>query len=487
MLRYVAVAERVSQLIEAGTLTPGDKVPSVRDMAHQCDVSITTVVQAYRHLENRGVIEARPQSGYYVLWTPSTRAQIIDQHSSSSAPHPVHHASLMRRLMRDLVDPKLVPLGAAVPAAESLPTAKLLRAVGAMGRRSMATIAAYEESPNGLLALRRVVARRLMDLGATVAPDDIVITCGGQEAILLALRAVTKPGDLVALDIPTYQGVLQAIESLGLRVVPVASHPVDGLDIDSLRGALATYPIKAVFTVSNFSNPLGAMIPAARKRELVALLAERNIPLIEDDIYGDLPILGVERPTVAKAYDTAGNVILVGSFSKTLAPGFRIGFVVGGRHHEAIQEWKLVTNICSPSPNQLAIADFLENGGYEHHLRRTRRLYTENLERIADCVRRHFPAGTRISEPQGGFVLWAELPLAIDTFELYERALRAGIAFAPGRLFTHNLGLNHCLRLSAARWNPSIEAGVARLGDMAKRFRSGFTDDRTPTGRRRVA
>src|SRR4051812_17470050 len=315
---YEQVAEKIEKLIRSGTLRVGEKIPSVRRASLQHGVSVTTAVQAYVALENRGIIAARPKSGFYV------RSQIRQRASEPAVSRPgstataVGVGSLQARLFDAARMPDVVPLGAAYPGPGNLPVTQLNRLLAAAARSQGERGISYDMPP-GAEALRRQIARRSIDAGCALSPDDLITTCGGTEALLLCLRAVARAGDVIAVESPTYFGILQVIEELGLRALEIPMHPRDGLDLVALERAVRTKRIAACLAVPNFNNPLGSLMPEENKRRLVELLGKHRVPLIEDDINGDLIHRG-ERPRAARSYDTAGNVLLCGSFSKTIAP-----------------------------------------------------------------------------------------------------------------------------------------------------------------------
>jgi DNA-binding transcriptional MocR family regulator len=385
----------------------------------------------------------------------------------SAAPRPtdVSMAELMLMVLRDIGDPRLVPLGAAVPNVDMLPAAKLHRLLATISRRSPERGVAYD-SPAGCLELRVQVARRALVAGCSLTPDDVVTTNGCQDAVNLALQAVCQPGDAVAVESPTYYGLLQAIEGLGLRAVEIPTHPQEGISLSALRYALAETPLRAAVVMTNFSNPLGTCLSDERKQELVSLLADHDVPLIEDDVYGDL-CFGAERPRVAKAFDTRGQVLLCSSFSKTLAPGYRVGWIAPGRYRARVEQLKMVRQLATATLPQLAIAEFLANGSYDYHLRAMRKVYARQSAAVVRAVRQHFPRGTRVVEPAGGMVVWVELPAAVDTRELYARARQVGISVAPGPLFSAKARYRHCVRVSAAWWSPTVIRAIRTLGALA--------------------
>jgi DNA-binding transcriptional MocR family regulator len=464
---YESVASDISTLISSGTLGPGDRVPSVRRLSQQKRVSISTVLQAYAVLENRGLIEARPQSGYYVR----ALQRAMEEPATSRpprAPRLVGVHEMVSRVLEACRQRDVVPLGGAIPGAELVPTAKLHRILSAISRRQPSSMASYGMPP-GRDELRRQVALRARDWGVSVTGDEIVVTHGCMEALNLCLRAVTRPGDIVALESPTYYGVLQIIESLGLKALEIPTHSRDGISLDALALAIEREKVKACIIMPNISNPLGSSMPEAAKKRLVQMLAEHDIPLIEDSAYNSL-YFGARQPHAAKAYDRKGMVMLCSSYTKSLAPGFRVGWVAPGRYYEQVLMLKFMNTGGMSELLQLAVAEFLENGGYDRHLRSLRRAYARQTELVQGAVARHFPAGTRATRPSGGFVLWVELPEGCDAVELFEDGMREQIGFAPGPMFSATDRYHNCLRLScAAQWSLRIENALVRLGELARR------------------
>jgi DNA-binding transcriptional MocR family regulator len=367
--------------------------------------------------------------------------------------------------MRNMMNRDLLPLGSAIPCAQNLPIDKLNRIMASELRRYGEQSVLYQMPP-GYERLRVQIARRALVAGISSGPDDILVTSGCVEAVLLALRATCHAGDTIAVESPFYFNFMQMIAELGLKALEIPATPRDGISIEALRYAIEQGKISACLVITNFSNPLGSLMPDERKRELVELLARHEIPLIEDDIYGDLTF-GNERPTAAKSFDRSDTVIYCSSFSKTIAPGYRIGWAIAGRYQEEMERIKMIMNIAPASPPQLALAEFLATGGYDHHLRSIRRTHARNISQMADAVARFFPPGTRMTQPSGGFILWVEMPEGTDAIELYHRALKLKISIVPGPLFALSDKYNHHIRLSAAQWDERIEQGIASLGKLA--------------------
>lgn len=465
MLLYEKVAEKIRAMIENGAYRTGDRIPSIRGLSRQMQVSANTVMDAYACLENLGMVEARPQSGYYVcplLSEPKIREA---KKQDYSPPNTVALGDIQLQVMRNLSDGSLVPLGRGIPNPDLLPVDKLNRMLAVEARRFRIQSVSYSGG-KGMKKLRAQIARRSLGSGCSLAPEDIVITSGCVEAVTLALLATCRPGDTVAIASPVYYTFLNSIQWMGLKVLEIPSSPDEGLNLDVLGYAIKNTPIRACIVIANFNNPLGSLMPDEKKRDLVALLAKHEIPLIEDDVYGDL-YYGPVRPSATKAYDEKGLVLYCSSFSKTLAPGYRIGWIAAGKFQQKVEDLKTLMNIATATPTQLAVAEFLANGGYDHHLRTVRRVYAKQIGHVRDAIGRHFPKGTRVTRPEGGFVLWVEMPEEVDALRLHQDALREGISIAPGMIFTTGEKYGNCMRVNSAFWSERIEQAFETLGGLA--------------------
>ena len=469
---YQQIACEIERRIEIGALGPGDRVPSVRQSSIRHGVSVSTVVQAYLTLENRGLIQARPKSGFFVRPRVVERFPLPQSSRPQQTATTVESSDLRSRMLEIASRSDVVPFGVAPPAAELLPVALLNRVMASASRRACAAALQYPH-PAGCEALRRQLARRSFEWGRDLGADDFIITTGAMEAVSLSLRAVTKPGDVVVLESPTYFGLLQAVENLGLRALEVPTHATTGMDLEHLQLAIRKNRIAAVLAVPSFNNPLGSCMPAENRQQLVDLLGQHNIPLIEDDIYGDLPFPPGKRPRTAKSFDRNGLVLLCGSISKTLAPGWRVGWVVPGeRYRDKIEQLKTSSTIATAVRPQLAVAEFFRDGGFDRHLRHMRHSFASQVQRIAEAVSESFPPNIRVSRPQGGFVLWIELPLSVDAMKLHTHALARGISIAPGALFSARpMQFANFIRLSCGMpWSPKIEQALSTLGRLVKQL-----------------
>ncbi len=467
MHRYEQLADLIVSMIDNGTMAPGTRLPSVRTSSEEHGLSISTVLQAYRWLEDRGVIVARPQSGFYVAATQGARLPLPSASRLRTKASTVSISGAVAVLLDHASNSALVPLGCAVPDSALLQSHRLDLALARIARHDGAHYNGYG-SPRGELQLRSEICRRAMRIGHPLSPDDVIVTNGCTEAVTLALSAVAQRGDTVAVESPTYFGLLHTLEVLGLKALELPTDPTNGVNVEAVARLLDNERVAACMLASSFSNPLGSLMPEARKRELLAVLARHAVPLIEDDVYGEIHFTR-ERPRPFAALDGGANTIYCSSFSKSLAPGYRIGWVAPRAFAQRVIDRKLAFSLCSPVLPQVALAEFLAGGAYDAHLRRLRRLLEENLLRLIRSVEASFPPDTRVSRPAGGFALWLELPRGFDARALFDEALEDGICFAPGDIFSASRRFRNCLRLSAgSTWSDRIDKGVQRLGALAR-------------------
>jgi DNA-binding transcriptional MocR family regulator len=417
-------------------------------------------MHAYARLEDFGLIEARPKSGYYVRARPSRRSGEPAMSTPPTVSTEVNVASLVFDVLEEIKRPEIVPLGSAFPSPEHFPIEKLNRAAADAARR-LPVWSSVSDLPPGNSELRRLIALRYAESGMDIAAEDIVITCGAMEAINLSLNAVARPGDIIAIESPTFYSTLLSVERMGMKVVEIATSPSDGIDLGSLQNALDTLDVTACIVMSNFQNPLGALMPNEKKRELVAMLAKNNVPLIEDDGYAEL-YFGKTKPRSAKSFDRSGLVLPCGSFAKSLAPGARIGWVIPGRFKTEIKRLKFISTISTASLSQAALAEYLKHGNYERHLRAFRQNLSAALAAMSDAVTAHFPAGCRLRQPQGGYMLWVEMPESIDALRLYRLALAEGISVAPGPLFSIRGKYKNFVRLNYGHFDAKPTANAVR-------------------------
>jgi DNA-binding transcriptional MocR family regulator len=463
------VAEGLEKMIAEEVLLIGDKLPSVRVLSEENGISMGTAFQAYYHLEAKGLIEARPKSGYYVRFNHKRFPALPQMIPADTLSHDVGVKEMINSLYSDIVSPDVTNLALAVPDLSLLPVAKIHKSVVHALKYTKDHCIGYEHT-QGNAELRKQVARLSFNWGGKIKPAEVVITNGCLEAVTVCLQAVTRYGDTIAVESPCYFGIYQTAERLGLKVVEISSDPVLGADLDCLQKIIAKFPIKACVFIPNFNNPVGSCMPDENKKKLVDIITRHNIPLIEDDIYGEL-YFGKNRPRTCKYYDTKGLVMHCSSLSKSLSPGYRIGWTIPGRFTEEVKQVKRICNISSPSITQAAMAHFLQYGRYEYHLKNLRKaLHTQSL-RYVQAVIDHLPPDSKVSRPQGGFVMWVELNKKVDTFRLRAEAMKHKISIMPGRIFTVNPNYNNCIRLSFGKpYTDDTDYAMMVLGKLVRKM-----------------
>lgn len=470
---YLKLANDLEQKIRSGKYRAGEKLPSLRSLRAQTGRSLSTVYQAYAELENRGVVDVRDKSGFYarpqldrILPLPVSEKQIIK-------PHKVAINALSAMIQNSITQPRMLPFGAAIPSPDLLPLRQLAGEIrNAAGGYASGAMIGYGH-PLGLAELRREIGKRSVGFYGRDQGEEIIITNGCMAAIDVCLRTVARAGDIVLVESPTFLCYLQLIEDLNMRALEIPVHPDSGLDMDLLEKALDEHDVRAALINANFHNPLGCVMDEESKRRLVALMGKRLIPIIEDDIYGDL-YFGETRPLPLKAFDRDGLVLYCSSFSKSLAPDLRVGWAIPGRFREKFKRIRFNASIAANQLGQMAIARFLAGGGYERHLRRMRNALKKQTSDFALAIARHFPAGTRISAPRGGLCLWVELDRSLDGLQLFDRAGQEDISILPGTLCSGTDRYSHCLRLNCGYpLNERGEKGIATLGRLIRELTGG--------------
>lgn len=463
MSLYQRIANTLGERIEQGVYLPGERLPGVRPLSEQFGVSVSTIVQAQRELENQGLLEARPRSGYYIRPQAWPRPELPETTRPPQQPMPVTGQELSLHLARAVNQPGMMQLGAAVPHGDFLPMRAIQRSLARVSRHYNYRSTNYAFPP-GLPEVQHQIARRMALAGSFPAARDILITNGGHEALMMALRTVTEPGDVVAIESPTFYGLLQVIDSLGLRALEIPTDAKTGISLPALNLALEQWPVKACVLIPNFHNPLGYLMPDASRRQLVELAIRHKVTLIEDDIYGELGYQG-ERPGCLHSL-APDHVIYCSSFSKTVSQGLRLGWMVLPERYRSMAEYlKYVTNLATSTVSQLAIADYLDHGHHDRYLRQVRERYAQQVSLFARAIGKYFPDGTRITQPVGGFVMWVELAPERDGLVLTHQLLQQKISIAPGRLFSADQKYHNCIRLNCAQpWSAELEKALMTIG-----------------------
>jgi len=466
MKRYEALAADIEASIRTGVLRPGDKLPSVRHTCASRGVSASTVFQAYYLLEARGLVQARERSGYFVR-TGLRRAPPEPEQASQPAGQSiaVDVSERIFEILESSMARDVVPLGSAFPSPLLFPLQRLGQCL-ASSMRALDPWSTVDDLTPGHASLRRQIALRYLAAGMPVSADDIVITNGALEALNLCLAAVTRAGDAVVVESPTFYAALQSLERMGLQAIEVPTHPREGIDLGALEAAIVRHRPQACWLMTSFQNPLGSLMPEAKKKALVELITRHGLPLIEDDVYAEL-YFGDQRPLPAKVFDTEGLVLHCSSFSKSLAPGYRIGWATPGRFTRAVARHKLTSTLSASVPAQAALALYLERGGFDKHLRKLRTALAAQQAVFAQAVGHYFPVGTRATRPEGGYFLWVALPEGHDALYIHRQALAQGISVAPGPIFSASHAFSNCLRLNYGHaWNARTEQALATLGQI---------------------
>jgi DNA-binding transcriptional MocR family regulator len=460
---YSQVIDLINDQVSSGALRAGDRLPSLRRLSDKLDVSIPTVRQAYLELERRGRIEARPKSGYFIQAQRQNR--LVKVGCKTCKPMEVSCRKLIDRVYDGIHTPGALPLGIANPCMASPATKTLHRAMKRVMSRAEDRALGYAPT-DGEPGLKRQIAYRYLNKGGSVDPAEIIITNGGQEALAIALQSVAKTGDIIAIESPAYLGMLELIESLGMLALEIETCPVDGVNLDALERALDSHNVKACMFSSSVNNPLGCVSTDAYRKKLVELIESHNIPLIEDDVYGELVYDG-PKPKPAQFFSRKGLVLTCASFSKTAAPGYRVGWLLPGKFLDTARKFKRALSCSSGLLTQLTLSEHLASGDYDRHLKRLLPVLRQNAERMTAAVEQHFPDDTGISAPKGGSVLWLELPRKVDSDKLFDAAIENNISIMPGDVFAAGKRYRNFIRLSFGHpWSDAIEDGIETLGKL---------------------
>lgn len=464
---YHQLAGKIAQNIFDGVLKTGDKLPSVRTLSKEQGISLSTAFKTYVELEIKGLIEARPKSGYYVRFTNRKNRSVSTIPSIEKEPLDVNVDEMLAMVYSSINKTGVSQLSMAAPALSLLPESKLNKTMAEAIRENPHSCINYEQI-QGNLRLRQQIAKNAFSWGGTLKADDIISTQGCMEAMVFCLKAVAEPGDTIAIESPTYFGIFNVMKSQGLKVLEIPTDPETGISIEYLAQAIEKVNIKACLFTPNFTNPLGCVMPDERKKQLVTLLAEKEIPLIEDDIYGDL-FFGKARPRTCKSFDEKGLVLLCSSVSKSLAPGYRVGWCIPGKYFDKVMNIKLMHTISSATPTQAAIGLFFETGRFDLHMRNLRKALHTQCLRYLQAIFEHFPEDIKVNQPAGGYVLWVELGKNVNAFEIFRSALKYQIGIYPGHVFSTDARFTNYIRISFGHpFSDQIEQAIIVLGNLIR-------------------
>ncbi|MFQ0975644.1 PLP-dependent aminotransferase family protein [Vibrio campbellii] len=463
MNRYRQLAELFKTQIQQNTWRAGEKLPSVRVTSRSHSVSTGTVLQAYQLLEAQGWVTAKPQSGYFV----TADLERLEVSTSESHPLRVSVNDELYDFLKHQASPEATKLGSAFPEPTLFPLDALNRNLASSGRK-MGPDTLLDNLPPGSESLRRLIAQRYIQQGMNLTHDDIVITSGALEALNLSLQAVTQPGDIVVVESPTFYGALQAIERLGLKAIEVRVDAKKGHSLTQLESLFEQHDVKACWLMTNFHNPTGTSLSDEEKHRVVELANQHDVYLIEDDVYAEL-YFGEKKPMSLKSFDTQERVLHCGSLSKSLCPGYRLGWVINKRFNEPIQKLQLMSTLSGSAPIQQGVAHYLQNDSYDNHLRKLRKTLQQRQQRFIALLEQHLPAQVDFYVPQGGYFLWLKRPKGISSKALYHALLAKQVTIAHGKLFSLDAQFENCLRLNTSlAVDEHVEQAIRKLSDLLR-------------------
>lgn len=461
--KYEEIAADIERKIAGGQYLPGHRLPSVRTLKEKYQTSLSTIQSAYDDLLLRGLVESVPRSGYYV----STKSPSTGKAAATMIVRdPVFRNNLAVITSENRQRSALSEFNVAAPGDLLLPQQLLLKTMQQVIREKGATLLKYYPA-NGLAALRENITRRAAHHNTHLQSAELLITDGALQAVYIALSAVCAPGDVIAIESPCIFSVLEVIRVLRLKVVEIPVLPQTGFDISALQAACQVHDFKAIVVTPNFHNPTGILLTDDQKRLLLQVAQANNIPVIENDIYGELYFSG-QRPSTIRSFDDSGLVMTCSSFAKSLAPGIRLGWLSAGRFFRQAEQIRFAIGSSVSPVYQETMNRILEGSAYEKHLRIFRQQLAAQCEQSRKLVRESFPAGTTMGKPAGGYHLWVELPDTLDMAAFYRFCEEIGVRFTPGSAFSFASTYDHCLRLVFAdKYTPAKTGAIRKAGRFA--------------------
>lgn len=381
-------------------------------------------------------------------------------------------SSAIRELLKLTEHPGIISFGGGLPAPEVFPVTQVAEATTRVLRDMGATALQYGTT-EGYQPLREMIARHTARYGLDITPDNIMITSGSQQALDLLGKVFINPGDRIVVEAPTYLGALQAWNAYGAEYVPVASD-ADGMITDALEEALRSGP-KFIYVLPNFQNPTGTTLALERRRKLIGLAERYGVPVVEDDPYGQLRFEGEHLPALVVLdgcdrkngdFCYRGNIIYLSTFSKILAPGLRLAWVVAPPDViRKLVQAKQGADLHTATFNQIVAYEVARGGFLDEHVHHIRRVYHERRDAMLEAMERYFPPGVEWTRPQGGLFLWGTLPEPLDSKVVLQSAIKQKVAFVPGAPFFPCGGGENTMRLNFSYCTPdAIREGIARLG-----------------------
>lgn len=465
---YLQIRDRVKRLILSGVLQPGDRLPSVRQMARETQVNKLTVIEAYGTLEAEGLIDARQGSGYFV------NSNFTAPQSATFAP--VQKVIIPQSTIHSFCDSYITSLKAhhqtdMVDFSMGFPELFGLDDLQRIARRAMNQVVdnlANYDFPQGQEALRQQIAQLLVRRGLVVSADDLIITSGAMQGVSLTLRYLLKPGDWVIVESPTWYGALTALETMGARIIGIPMTPA-GMNLELLEQYLQSHRPQLIYTMSTLHNPTGITTSQTHRQQLLALAQRYDCPVLEDNAYEGLNFEPVPAPI--KAIDQQDMVIYLGTFSKTLIPGLRIGYMVAtGRHHRPLVEHKILNDVHTPTPSQAIVWEYLASGHYRHRLHWLQSWHLQRRNVMLEAMKQYFPSVATWTVPKGGVFLWVQLPESLPLMQICQEVSEQGVLVIPGNNFFPDRQGYAAMRLSFCRPTDAIQQGIAILGERLKAY-----------------
>ncbi|WP_417594849.1 PLP-dependent aminotransferase family protein [Oceanospirillum sp.] len=464
-MRYQGIAEQIITDIQAEKLPHGSRMPSLRKLAQQFNISMTTAINTYHYLEELGWIIAKPQSGFYVS-RPLLASKTPELPQFRSQLKSISFQESGINYQPGIYEPG--PLGISQLAPDLMPTEALQRSLKRGISRLARQLHNYPDR-QGDPALRLALEEHFCTYGFPFSAKDLVITGGCIDGVRIALETVSDPGDAIAISSPCFSGLLELLAGLNRNVVEIPSTE-EGIDLDQFEVLLKNKTVKAGLFSTSHMNPQGISMSAAQKQRLAELANQYQIPVIEDDIYIEL---GQSKtlPLPAKYWDKGGFLLWCGSVSKTLSAGFRVGWCLPGQFFTGYERRHGVNHFGISTPVQAGLADFINTGQYRRHLNRARIQLQKNLKDYREYLLAHLPEGSAVSQPTGGMVLWLQIP-GLNSQSLWQQAIKEGLDLRIGPAFTTLDYYQDYVRINAG-WplDEQIEALLARFVGLIHRSR----------------
>jgi len=465
--KYKKFTDEIEKNITNGLLKPGDRLPSVRKIKDEYQISISSVQNGYDYLVYKGLVKSIPRSGYIVDYQLNKNSIFSDADFKPIPRNSVFRENLFAT-SHQVQHNEIIHLNAAVPSDFLIPQKLVLSAMQKAIREKGASLLRYYPS-NGKEELRGLISKRSALHGELVQQDEIIITDGALQALYIALAVTTQPNDIIAVESPCVFSVLEVIANLHLRTVEIPVRNTTGIDLNILEHVCQKNNIKAIVVTSNFHNPTGILMSDKSKKDLYNIASSNDIPIIENDIYGDLYFNGT-RPSTIRNYDNKDLVITVSSFSKSIAPGIRLGWLSAGRYFSSAERLKFALGRSVSPINQEVVIKLLSTLSYDRHLRSLRRQLELQAIKLVNHFNEYFPDEISTTIPQGGYSLWIQLEPDRDMEIFYKTCEKFGVSFTPGHTFSFTNNFDHCFRsVFSNRLSSETFEAIEKIGKWMKK------------------